>query len=562
MCAELPLWLQWKHGCTHAFIHRTCYTYLLCFGSCSDHFFSFSALGVSACQPPNGMQVYAPQAIGMNSTQLKFLGGGGGGRCLSIPSASLLPVTSMPQSPLAGAIALQDPLMQGHSDHHSQQQDTSLTCDTPTPPPSVMYSSGTCNSWPPLCNTGLQPLPHTKSYSEEVSPVSQSTGAAVDLPGLGEDVEGASSDMQSPSSKGSCMSSMEKRGGPCTPLCLATSQPSSEPALNEDTPVTAPHQQRDSPHSAALGNQVLAAASATLPTFSHMAPLPQFPMNSTAGIPRNVNSSLHPVYFTNFQFVAGGSDRVKGDTLPSAGCGPYASSDLQPLPTHSSEEHFPPMGGSLQSGLVSQSNSLGTVDLHPWSLASCKQRVLSPGTEDECELNSSSCTAEGAEPPEKQPRLSYQNSSVSVPSNGCLWTPLYVTNYHSQLQQYNHHSSLPAHNSIHSPVHQQQPQSCVLTSTSDYPLQTEPSVQPPTLCNLQMDKSASHPMQGMGSVQSQPSTTGSDPGHHSSNTPQLSPWALHMSKGMDAGPRLQMMPFGLLPAYNGLGSVGASTHNC
>lgn len=496
----------------------------------------------------------------MNSTRLKFLGGGG--RCLSIPSGSLLPVTSMPQPPLAGPVPLQDPLLLGHSDHPSRQQDASLPCDTPTPPPGAMYPPGNCTSWPPLCNTGLQPLSHAKGYSEEVSPVAQSTGAAVDLSRLGEDVEGTSSDMQSPSSKGSGVSSMEGRGGPCTPLCLATSQPSSEAAVDEDTSVTAPHHQQDNPHSAALGNQLLAAASAT--AFSHMAPLPQFPMSSTAGIPHNVNSSLHPVYFTNFQFVAGGSDRVKGDSLPSAGRGshPYASSDLQSFPSHGSEEHYTSMGGVLQSGQVSQSNSLGTVDLHPWALASCKQRLISPGTEDECELNNNSCATDGTEPLEKHPRLSYQNSSVGVPSNGCLWTPLYVTNYHSQLQQYSHHSALPGHNSP-TLVHHQ-PQSCALTSTADYPLQTEPSsMQPPVLCNLQMDKTASLTMPGSGLVQSEPSTTGSDLGNHTSSTPQLSQWALHMTKGMDAGSRLQMMPaFGLLPAYNGLGSVGASTHNC
>lgn len=489
----------------------------------------------------------------MNRTHLQLIGGDGS--CLGMPNGSLLPLPSTPQPPLAGPMPLQEPLLQGHTDHPSQQQDTPPTCDTPTPPPGTLYPPENCNSWPPpLCSTGLQPPPQVKGYSEDVSPPIQSTDALVDLSRPGEDTEGTSSGIQSPSNSG--VSSMEGRGGPCTPLCLSTSQPNSEPAVNDGTSVNAPHQQ-DSPHPSVLGNQLL-AATATLPALSHMASIPQFPMSSTASVHHNVNSSLHPVYFTNFQFVAGSSDRIKGVHGPH----PFTSSDLHSLPSRGSPEHFLPVGGALQSGLVSQPNSLGAVDLHPWALASCKKRLHSSEIEEECELNSKSCSDGATEPMEKQPRLSYQSSSVSVPSNGCLWTPLYVANYHSQLQPYNHHSVLPSNNGL-SPM-QDQLQSCPLTSTSDYPLQTELSVQPPVMYNLHMDRTASLAMPGVGSVQCEPRITDSDEvGSHTSATPQFSQWALQMTKGMETGSRLQVMPaFSLLPTYNGLGSVSSRTHNC
>ena len=532
--------------------------------ACSDHLLSFLALGVSACQDPSDVQRYTPDALVMNRSGLQLIGAGQ--NCISVPNGSLFPLSPMQQPPLPGPSPLQEPLM--HADLPGQRQDTPPGCDTPTPSSGALYPPGNCNSWPPLGSTTLQPLHHhVNDYSEDVSPPIQPTDAVVDVPRLGEDIESTSSGMQSPGSKGSSgMSSMEGRGDSSTPLCLPTSQPmaSSEPVVSSDTSVNAPRQQ-DSPHSDVLGNHPL-AASTNMPTFSHMAPIPQFSMSSSAaGIHQNVNSSLHPVYFTNFQFVAGGGgDRIRGDSLLSVGHNlhPFASSDFHSLPNCNSLEHFPPVRGSLQSGLVSQSNNLGAMDMHPWSLASCKKRLLSPGIEDGSEMSDNPGSASATEPQEKQPRLSYQNSSVGVPNNGCLWTPLYVANYHSQLHHYNQHSSLPSQNSF-SPM-QHQPHSWPLTSTSDYSPQTEPSMQPPVMYNLHADKTASLGMQGADVEQCEPSASSSEEaGSHTSGSSQLSQWALHMTKGAETRSRLQVMPtFGLLPTYSGLGSVGTSARHC
>lgn len=527
---------------------------------CSDHLLSFLALGVSACQSLNDMHRYTPEVLAMNRTGMQLIGEGR--TCLSMSNVSGLPLSSTPQPPLPGPEPLQEPLLQGHADHSCQQQDTPPACDTPTPPPGPLYHPQNCSTWPPLCSTGLQPPPRMNEYSEDVSPSIQPTDAVVDLARPGEDIESSSSGLQSPSSKGSLVSSMECRGAPCTPLCLATSHPSSEPAANSDTSVNAP-QEQGSPHPSMLGNQQM-GTSTTLPTFSHMAPIPQFSMSNTAGIHRNANSSFHPVYFTNFQFVAGSSDRIKSDPLLTVGHGPhpFASSDLHSLPPCGSPEHFSQVGGTLQSGLVSPSHSMGAVDTPPWALASCKKRLLSPGIEEECDMNSDPCSAGATEPQEKQPRLTYQSSSVGVPSNGCLWTPLYVANYPSQLQHYSHPSTLLGHNSP-SPM-QHQLQSCPLTSTSDYPQQIDLSGQPTVMYNLHVDKTAPRATQGAGSVQCEASVTGSNEAvRPTSAAQQLSQWALHMTKGTETGSRLQVMPaFGLLPTYNGLGSVGTSARNC